>query len=67
MAALKDHMHLNLLSMSSENKESSEPGQVEKKDGGGECVVEMKHFMAAIEKLRPSVSKKASVCVCVMQ
>ena len=63
MAALRDHMHLDLLSMptiaSTANDVSSET--VENKDGAGECVVEMKHFMSAMEKLRPSVSKKASV------
>ena len=59
IASLRDHMQLQPMGVSGAARAGEsplpEPGDVEG------CVVQMKHFLAAIVKIKPSVSEK--VCV----
>ena len=56
IAALREHMKMNSLDISVANCSSNDSGGGSGVDG--ECVVEMKHFLSAISKLRPSISEK---------
>lgn len=59
IAALRDHMQIKPLGDMVVGADQSEhlPAAAIR-SGGVECVVEMKHFLAAVAKTRPSVSEK---------
>lgn len=59
IAALRDHMQLGVSSAGAGESPLPDPGGVERCVEG--CVVQMKHFLTAVVKIKPSVSEK--VCV----
>lgn len=61
IAALRDHMQLQPLGMSSGAGLGESPLPVPELGDMEGCVVQMKHFLTAVVKIKPSVSEK--VCV----